>query len=68
MYKHASGAGVCSNVLAYTCAKIMLEHLRNTLLGWAGERDRGRDDDDDDDDDLHVSNPKIRCVYRPNCE
>ena len=26
------------------------------------------DDDDDDDDDLHVSNPKIRCVYRPNCE
>jgi hypothetical protein len=24
--------------------------------------------DDDDDDDLHVSNPKIRCVYRPNCE
>ena len=26
------------------------------------------DDDDDDDDDLHVCNPKIRCVYRPNCE
>ena len=25
-------------------------------------------DDDDDDDDLYVSNPKIRCVSRPNCE
>ena len=26
------------------------------------------DDDDDDDEDLHVSNPKIRCVYQQNCE
>jgi len=38
----------------------------------ADDDDADADDDDalddDDDDDLHVSNPKIRCVYRPNCE
>ena len=28
--------------------------------------DDEEDDDDDDDDDFQVSNPKIRCVYRPN--
>jgi hypothetical protein len=26
----------------------------------------GDEDDDDDDDHIYVSNPKIRCVYRPN--
>ena len=44
-----------------------------TLLNLGPARPRVQalctdDDDDDDDDDLHVSNPKIRWVYHPNCE
>ena len=36
------------------------------LLGHAHGGGGGGGDDDDDDDDLHATNPKIRCVFRPD--
>jgi hypothetical protein len=57
---------VCE-VLQWASVKILAIYK-----GRPTEKDESRgandddDDDDDDNDDLHVPNPKIRRVYRPD--